>query len=236
MSRSMSRVFLASTLFGLAAGVLSALLPLMATDVSAIPIASAQTYCGVTPCGGSTVTSALDVYHRVDPGGITDDPVQLDDRETVSITAHWSLANVGGACSCGYATSKTVTIIPILSGTSWSGTCSGCDPTNGPIRSVTICDINADACEGYDGDYRLNVVVDQAYGTGGAGCSMYSRFINRVVYTITEIDDGDDYNATLCVLGTAVGPTTNSFTATDSGTFECSANCEQGPSLTITFN
>jgi len=182
------------------------------------------------------VTSALDVYHRVHPGGITDDPVQLDDRETVSITVYYSLLSGIGACSCGYETSQAVTITPVLSGTSWSGSCSGCDPTNGPIRSVTICDINADECESYDGDYRLNVIVDKTYGAGGGSCNGNPRYINRVVYTISSVDDGDAYDASGCTLGSAVSPTTNSFSATDFGTFECTFDCEPGPALTVTFN
>lgn len=203
-----------------------------------LPSASAQTYCGqVVNCGADpTVTSALDVHHRVYPGGISDDPVQLDDSERVTITAYWSLQNNISPCSCLYEISDSVTYDVTHSGTAWSGTCTGCDATNGPIYAVVTCDINADHCMSLDGDYRLNVNIKQINGIGGGDCAVYDRHLNRVEYTITNIDDGDDYDGTHCVVGSAVSPTANSFAQTDFGAFECGFSCETGPSLTVTFN
>jgi len=234
-----------SAVLGLSAGLVYGLLPLMpfgddvASFLPSAPVASAQPYCGqpLPVCNPTdlNVTSGLDVYHRVSPGGITDDPVQLNNSERVTITAYWSLLPNLGACSCGQEISQTVTIDPTLSGTSWTGTCTGCN-AGGPIYAVVICDINADDCLSYDGDYRLNVNVVQSNGGGSGGCAGNPRFLNRVEYTITNINNGDAYDASTCVLGAAVSPTTNSFTATDFGAFECAFNCEVGPSLTVTFN
>lgn len=204
-----------------------------------LPVASAGTYCGqFVNCGvDQTVTSALNIYHRVYPGGVSDDPVQFDDSERVTITAYWSLLNgLPDQCSCLYETSSSVTYDVTHSGTGWSGTCTGCSAMSGPIRSVVICDINADNCMSLDGDYRLNVDINQTNGMGGGDCTGQPRYLNRVEYTISNIDDGDDYDGTHCVVGSAVSPTTNSFSATDFGAFECAFSCEAGPSLTVTFN
>jgi len=203
------------------------------------PIASAQPYCGQNPaCGGDlTVTSALDVHHRVHPGGISDDPVQLDDDELVTIIVYWSTLNTGGQCSCTGEISESVTIQPTLSGSTWSGTCSGCDAMNGPIYAAVICDINSDPCiNTFDNDYRINVDIGEINGSANTQCGPLPRHINRVVYTITNISNGDDYDDVHCMLGSAVSPTTSTFAATDFGTFECAFNCEAGPSLTVTFN
>jgi len=244
MLRSRLRVLLFSTALGLSAGLVHGLLPLMpfgdnmSTFLPSAPVASAQPFCGQNPaCGGDpTVTSALDVHHRVHPGGVSDDPVQLDDNELVTITVYWSLLNMGGQCSCTNEISQSVTIQPTLSGSTWSGTCTGCDPVNGPIYDVVICDINSDSCLSLDNDYRLNVDIDEINGTAPIPCFGNARHINRVVYTVTNISNGDDYNATHCVVGSAVSPVTSTFAATDFGAFECNFNCEAGPSLTITFN
>jgi len=239
------RALFLSTVLGIATGLVYGLLPLVpsedevATGLSSASVASAQSNCGQNPnCGvDSTVTSALDVFHRVYPGAITDAPVQLEDDELVTITVYWSLLSGLGQCSCSNEVSQSVTIQPTLSGSTWSGTCSGCS-AGGPIRSVVLCDINSDQCvDTFDNDYRLNVDIDKVNGAvAGGPCNGNFRYINRVVYTITNIDDGDDYDSSHCVIGSAVSPTSNSFVATDTGTFECAFNCETGPSLTITLN
>jgi len=243
MLRSRLRVLLFSTALGLSAGLVYGLLPLMpfgddvATFLPSAPVASAQPFCGQNPaCGGDlTVTSALDVHHRVYPGAITDDPVQLDDDELVTITVYWSTLSTIGQCSCSGEISQSVTIQPTLSGSSWSGTCSGCN-AGGPIYDVVICDINSDNCLSLDNDYRLNVDIDEVNGIANTLCGPWARHINRVVYTITNIANGDDYDGAHCVVGSAVSPTSSSFSATDFGAFECTFDCEAGPSLIVTFN
>jgi len=243
MFRHRLRTLVLSAVLGITAGFVDGLLPIVpfgddvATFLPSAPVASAQPYCGQNPaCGGDlTVTSALDVHHRVHPGGLSDDPVQLDDDELVTITVYWSTLSAG-QCSCTGEISDSVTIQPTLSGSSWSGTCSGCDAMNGPIYDVVICDINADDCLSLDNDYRLNVDIDEINGAASTPCGLLNRHINRVVYTITNISNGDDYEGTHCVVGSAVSPTASSFSATDFGTFECAFNCEAGPSLTVTFN
>jgi len=238
------RALILAAVLGISAGLVYGLLPLvpfsggLATFVPSAPVASAQPFCGQNPACGvdQTVTSALDVHHRVYPGAITDDPVQLNDDELVTITVYWlTLPNIG-PCSCSQQVSRSVTIQPTLSGSSWSGACSGCN-AGGPIYDVVICDINSDNCQSLDNDYRLNVDIDKLFGLVPTGpCSMNPLYINRVEYTITNVSNGDDYDASHCVVGSAVSPTTNSFSATDFGAFECAFDCETGPSLTVTFN
>jgi len=239
------RLLVLAAVLGISAGLAYGLLPLVpfgddvATFLPSAPVASAQPFCGQNPiCGmDPTVTSALDVHHRVYPGAITDAPVQLDDDELVTITVYWlTLPNIA-QCSCSQQVSQSVTIQPTLSGSTWSGTCTGCN-AGGPIYDVVICDINTDPCiDTFDNDYRLNVDIDEIFGLVPTGpCAMNPLHINRVVYTITNISDGDDYDDSHCVVGSAVSPTTNSFSATDFGAFECAFDCETGPSLTVTFN
>ena len=76
---------------GLAAGLFSSPLVFYGAsgpEIAQIPVAYAVT-CGQNPgCGGGLVTSALDVDHRVYPGALTDDPVQLNNSEQVTVTAY----------------------------------------------------------------------------------------------------------------------------------------------------
>ena len=223
---------------GVAAGLLSSPLDFhdaSATKIAQLPVAYAAN-CGQNPGCGGVATSAIDVDHRVYPGGLTDDPEQLNNSEQWTITAYWDTLATAPGCACGYENNSYVTVAMSHSGTSWTATCTGCDATNGPIYSVTACDINADDCSSYDGDYRLIVRVKEVNGLAAAPCNGNYRYINRVAYSVTAIDDGNSFETTHCTLGGSVSPTQITFAATDNGAFACANNCSQvGTNLVVTF-
>lgn len=59
-----------------------------------------------------------------------------------------------------------------------------------------------------------------------------------VAYETSSVDDGYPIvNTTTCALGSVVSPTSQTFSQTDSGTFECAFTCAgaDGPGVTITY-
>ena len=106
----------------------------------------------------------------------------------------------------------------------------------GPIYGVTMCDVNADDCSSYDGDYRLQVRIAQNNGNPAGQCGGNMRYINRVEYVVGSVDDGDSFETTHCTLGSAMSPTQSTYSATDNGAFECAYSCsEAGTNVTVTF-
>lgn len=62
--------------------------------------------------------------------------------------------------------------------------------------------------------------------------------LREVIYTTTSVDDGVLVTSSGCATGSTVSPSSQTFTQTDSGAFECSYDCANiaGPLLTITYN
>lgn len=189
----------------------------------------AYAVCGTfIGCGGGdgTVTSALDVRHVEGPT-INGDPVEPDDGESWEIEAVWAGLS-GTSCACT-ETSASVSADVTWTGSAWTVSCTGCNPSTGPIRSISICHI--DGCTNMDThswEYRLIVDVDS---TVGALCG---RYLNRVIYTTTSIDDGDVIDTNDCTEASSVSPATQTVSATDYGAFECAFNCS-GTAATATI-
>jgi hypothetical protein len=166
-------------------------------------------------------TAAVDVQHVV-PGGVSDTPVEPDDGETWNITAYWNTA-VPPCLEQSETASATVS----WNGAGWSLSNKS---TTAHILDIDVCDTN-DWCDTEDTHgygYRLIAkVVDPlplAYN------------LRQVVFATTSVDDGYELDTSNCTLGSSVSPTSQSFSATDLGAWECGYSCSSsGTSLQITY-
>jgi hypothetical protein len=227
---------------------------------------AAASHCGtaLAGCGGgdTTRTSALVVVHKED-----DDsqvlPVQPDTGETIGIEVVWSTV-AGINCGCADSTASATAHVDWNSASnSWVATCtSGCDATNGPIYGVSVCDTGSCQRGGTTRAYAYKLLVDLADNLafncplGGAP----PKWLTRVDYTTTAVDNGNkldlstctlgaavsgldsciasSYSPDLstCTLGAAVSPTSQTWSATDTGPFECAFNCQaSGPQIDIRY-
>lgn len=171
-------------------------------------------------------TAAVDVYHLVPGGGGvgSDTPVEPDTGESIDITAYWNSNNA--PCQEVY---ETASVDVSWSGTGW--TLSNKTATTN-IVDIQLC--GEDTCAAEDTHsygYKLYVKVNDPVWTGGP-----VHNLRQVVFATTSVDDGYELDTTNCVLGSAVTPTTQTVSATDSGTFECGYACaNNGTTLNITY-
>lgn len=217
----------ATARLGLLLGLLFALAP-----------TPAAAWCGRNDCGGDTQVSAVTVYHT--SGEINTVPVEPDTGETLDVTAYWdALEFAGGGCSCHQTASATVTAdVDWNEATdTWDVSCTGCSGA-GPIYGVTVCHVDGCGTMGAIHNawaYELVVLIDKRR----AKCNdLYDGYLSHVVYTTTSVDDGDTIRTGDCSEQVAVSPTSQTFSVTDSGTFECTYSCAaaSGPVLYITYN
>jgi hypothetical protein len=209
-------LLLAATAFALVAGLASVAVPEPEPAAAACRVAWGG-------CGGLdlTRTSTLRVDHRETPSG---DLVEPDTGETWDIDVHYSPAP-GVPCVDQIT---NVTAVVTKAATGWAVSCTGCSATNGPVRSIGICDDSSEcAVDTHGHAYVLKVDLDMQNGLGAN--------LNSVVYTTDSVDDGDTLNSTCGSEVASVSPTSQTFTATDT-TFPCSLDCAQDTSVTITYN
>lgn len=219
--RKRSVTFLAGTLafiVGIAMGWPAPALPVMAFGACQSTHAS----CGV---GDDTKTSVLEVNHATVANPA--DPVLPDDSESWEIHAWWAAAG-SGICA---DVSETATATVTWTGSGWS--LSNVNLTQ-DIVDIQLCDAGSCAGTPYGASpsrrYRLKVDINDP-DTGGLN-------LREVIYTTTSVDDGVVVTNSNCATGSTVTPTSQTFTQTDSGAFECSYDCTNiaGPLVTITYN
>ena len=106
------------------------------------------------------------------------------------------------------------------------------------INAIGVCE-TADMCEKVDlHAYGYKLIVDTTDPPAGAG----TYKLRRVVYTTTDLNDGNELDTSACSLGSSVSPNADSFSQTDWGPFtngagSCPYGCSVGgPSVTITYN
>jgi hypothetical protein len=94
------------------------------------------------------------------------------------------------------------------------------------IKQVAVC--NLSSCGSHAMAYRLYVSLNDPAGGNN---------LRQVTFTATTVPNGTDYDYTTCATGTSRTPTASSFSATDSGGFECSFDCSQtGATVSLTYN
>jgi hypothetical protein len=174
-------------------------------------------------CAGGldpTKTAVLTVLHQVSGGTW----VEPNTGETWDITATWNIA--GTICVTPLVEHATVTV-------DWNGSGWTLSNKNLPadILDLQVCDVSG-SCGSAVGPraykFRLDV-RDPAPGLNN---------LQSVVFTTTSVDDGLTIDLSSCTTTTtAVSPTSQTFSATDFGSFECDYACANvtGPSLTITY-
>jgi hypothetical protein len=200
------------------------------------PVQTAYAACGNTiNCGAdNTATSALTVQH-IYYGSAT--PVEPDTSETLAITATWaSLFGGGQSCDCTETTASVGATVT-WTGSGWSVSCSGCNPTSGPIRSLTVCSALSDTCtsHGTTHGWKYTLVVDVNHTK--TVCTNTAAFLHHVDYTATSVDDGDTIDTSSCVeTGSLSLYGGTDYSATDNGAFECAFDCSAaGPTLTLYY-
>lgn len=87
--------------------------------------------------------------------------------------------------------------------------------------------------------YRLLVDIDHTSSWRcPIGGGTYPIYLTSVDYATTSVDSGNlvDISASPCTEGSAVSPTSQTWTATDNGAFECGLSCsDNGASTAILY-
>lgn len=197
------------------------------------PAAFAACVMANQACAGGdlTKTAVVAVNHlRTSGGGFA--PVEPNTGETWSITASWEPTIA--SCISDVA-DEVATATVDWNGAGW--TVSNVTLTAN-ILAITVCDTSS--CTGDPTgpvptrSYKLMAdVVDAVNG----GVPPRVHALNRVVFATTAVDNGRVLDVTNCTLGSNVTPTSQTFSVTDTGAFECAFACNSvsGPSLTITY-
>ncbi len=209
------------------------------------PPACAECGPSYIPCtpDQTTRTSAVTVTHLTTDASL---PVEPDDTDTFTVAARYAYPYTPGnpTCSCTGKT-YTATVEVRWIGSGWSATCtSGCDPNNGPIRSVCVCDVDSCAVPPnvipeHGWTYKLLVAVDARASTTPV-CPRGN--ISKVDYTVADLDDGNIIDTSDCSEGTAVSYDEEISTGgvTDSpvmDTSRCPWSCyTPGASLTLYYD
>lgn len=199
----------------------------------------ASATCGRDDCASPATRqiSAITVEH-FDTTGPSDVPVEPDTGETIDVTAYWDTLTSIPGCNCYQTATATVTVDIDWNETtdSWDATCTGCSAL-GPIYGVTVC--HGDGCGTHttiDNAWEYELVVDIAKMNGLCN-DFYNGYLSKVEYETTSVDDGDTIRTANCTELASVSPTSQTFSATDSGPFECVNTCAaaSGPTMTLTY-
>jgi hypothetical protein len=220
INRKLAVLLVSAAVLLLGAGILAG----AASDVPLVHATACAAYNGW--CGSFFRTATVDVTHVVPAGGgqAYDMPVEPDTGESFNITAYWNTDTT----PC-VEHSETASVDVSWSGTGWV---LSNKTTTTNILDIQLCD--EDTCAEEDTHsygYRLYVkVADPLF------LPIRRHNLRQVVFTTTSVDDGYELDTTSCALGAAVSPTSQTFSATDSGTFECGYSCSNsGTTLSITY-
>jgi hypothetical protein len=181
--------------------------------------AACQIAHGTCAGGDLTRTGAIQVAHKTT--GV--DWVEPNTGETWQIDAEWDPSN--GICTpvieTGYVTVD-------WNGSGW--TLSNYTPGTDFVH-ISVCNISG-SCAMASGPRAYQLMVDLNDPiTGGQN-------LHSVTFTTTSVDGGFAITTNNCTTtSTAVTPTSQSFSATDTGTFECSFACGSvtGASIALTY-
>ncbi len=206
------------------------------------PVPMVYAACGVQPnCGpDQTQTSVLAVTHT-SPAGGNDIPVEPNTGETWNITAYWS-TTIGAPRDCDcltpYSASVSATVTWQDQG-GWSVSCTGCSPS-GPIRSVSVCHVDGCGTQYVDNGWTYKLLVDVDHTGPTYWCPVSqtwaSTYLTSVNYTTTAVSGGNLVDVVRCSEGSSVTPDSQSWSATDTGAFECALSCDyDGASVAITY-
>jgi hypothetical protein len=201
-----------------AAAVGSATVTIPEPESAVAACGSANQNCGLD----TTKTAVLDVSHL-------DGAVAVEPTSTTSwdIVATWSPVYVTGL-DCNDHT-ETASVDVSWSGSAW--TLSNKSTTTN-IVDIQVCALSTcDTVDDHSSQYRLYVDVTDPVIVGRV------RHLQQVAFSTTSESDGKQLNTSTCTLGlSTLSPDSASYSAVDSGSFECSYDCTQtGAAVTITY-
>lgn len=207
-----------------------------AVAVAVLPRTASAT-CGRNDCPTDTrQVSAVTVQHLEQVSHVEVYPVEPDSGETIEVLAYWDTLNSAPGCSCHQTDTESITVDVDWSDAtdSWSASCTGCDSTNGPFYGVTVCHVGG--CNSIDNAWAYELVVQIAKVRANCPAGP-AGYLSEVDYTTTSVDDGDTIRISNCSEWYGVSPTSQTFTVTDSGGFECTYTCAaaSGPTLTLLY-
>jgi hypothetical protein len=165
-----------------------------------------------------TRTGAVIVSHQTTGGTF----VEPNTGESWTITATW----VPQFAPCTPQTENAYATVD-WNGSGW--TLSNITTTN-HIIGIGVCDVSG-SCGSAAGPRAYMLKADINHVAPGGN-------LQSVTFTTTSVDDGYTINMSNCTTtSTSVTPTSQTFSATDFGTFECDYACANvvGPTLTITY-
>lgn len=186
-----------------------------------------------------TVTASAIVSHAYPDEPPLVIPVEPDTGETWEITATYQLQTGGSACDCDDRT-DTVTVDVDWNETtdSWDVSCTGCNAGD-PIQAVSVC--HSAGCGSHttiDNAWEYEIIVD-VHNNYTFSCGIYNHdgALQSVDFETTSVDDGDTIRTGNCTEQLAVSPTSQTFSSTDSGPFECLFTCAAatGTSIVILY-
>jgi hypothetical protein len=183
--------------------------------------ASCQITHGTCAGGDATRTGVIEVAHKTT--GV--DWVEPNTGETWQIDVEWDPSN--GVCT-PHLEQANATV-------DWNG--SGWSVSNfvatANILNVTVCDISG-SCGSTAGPRAYALLVNL-----NDPIPVTLQNLHSVTFTTTSVDGGFTIPLNTCVTSsTAVTPTSQTFTATDTGNFECAYACGSvsGASISLTYH
>lgn len=172
-----------------------------------------------------TRTATLNVEHSTSGGSTT--PVEPASGETWTITAYWDTAT-GVPC---LEHSETASVDVDWNGSSWVVSNKS---TTSNILDMKVCTTDTGCQSGgtlHDSGYQLAVDITNPVTISGTPYNL-----RLVTFTSSSVDDGYELNLGTCTLGNSVTPTSDSFSQSDAGPFECDFACQSGaPTVNITY-
>jgi hypothetical protein len=202
------------------------------------PAHMALAQCGLNAaCPGADLTRTASIL--VSHADLNTVPVEPDSGETWSITANYRLQTAGEPCDCDDRDDSVSVDVAWSDTSGWSATCTGCGGGSA-IQGVAICGVGGCASGTITIDnswsYELIVDLNNNHGFVCGATAMNARLVD-VDFETTSVDDGDTIDTGNCSEDVAVSPTSQVFSATDAGPFECGFTCPAatGTSVTLTY-
>jgi hypothetical protein len=166
-------------------------------------------------------------------------PVEPDSGETWSITANYRLVTLGTSCDCDDRTDSVTVDVEWSDTTGWSASCTGCGGGSA-IQGVAICGVGgcASGTITIDNSWSYELIVDLYTNHAfSCGAGVQNAALVDVDFETTSVDDGDTIDTSSCEEDASVSPTSQIFSATDAGPFECGFSCPAatGTSVTLTY-
>jgi len=203
--------------------------------------------CGLnTECGDfGTVTSSLTVDHydiQMIGQAEVRVPVEPNNGDTWAVTARYQKQTApppGTSCDCNTFTA-TASVDVTWTGSAWSATClSGC-AAGGPIYGVSVCTVSS-CSSGATHSWEYELIVDVDNNIYGVVCNLggfNNARLYQVDYDTSAVDNGDTINIGNCTEVATKSPTSQSWSASDTSSFECTFTCAaaSGPSVSIVYD